>query len=117
VLSDVTSTALHTALSALTLRQRVQANNIANVQTPGFHAERVSFEDQLRDAVADGDDPAGVTPAVQASLEPTREDGNNVNLDHETLAQIDTGLKYQTVLRALDAKFGLLSTVIKGSGA
>jgi flagellar basal-body rod protein FlgB len=114
VLGDVTSTALHTALSSLSLRQRVLANNIANVETPGFHAGRVSFEDALRTAVADGDNPAGVSPTMSESLEPTREDGNNVNLDHETLSQIDTNLRYQVSLKALDSKFGLLSSVIKG---
>jgi flagellar basal-body rod protein FlgB len=114
VLDDVTSVALHTALSSLSLRQRVLANNIANVETPNFHAGRVSFEDALRSAVQNGGDPAAVSASVQESLEPTREDGNNVNLDHETLAEIDTNLRYQVSLRALDSKFGLISTVIKG---
>jgi hypothetical protein len=30
---------------------------------------------------------------------------------------VNTNLRYQTALRAMDSKFGLLSTVIKGSGA
>ena len=116
MLEDVTSVALHTALSSLSMRQRVIANNIANVETPNFHASRVTFEDALRSAVANGGDPARVSPSVARSLEPTREDGNNVNLDHETLSQIDTGLRYQVSLRAIDSKFGLLHDVIKGGG-
>jgi flagellar basal-body rod protein FlgB len=97
------------------MRQRVTADNIANISTPGFLAGRVSFEDSLRDAVNAGS-PADATSSVARSLEPTREDGNNVNLDHETLTSVDTGLRYQMVLRALDDKYGLLGTVIKGSG-
>jgi flagellar basal-body rod protein FlgB len=113
VLDDVTSVALHTALSGLALRQRVIADNIANVETPHFLAGRVEFEDALRAAVSDGS-PAEAQPTVARSLEPTREDGNNVNLDHETLSNVDTGLRYQLVLRALDSRYGLLHDVIKG---
>jgi flagellar basal-body rod protein FlgB len=117
VLEDVTSAALHTALSGLSRRQRVIADNISNIETPGFLAGRVQFEDALRSAVAGGGNPASVSPTVARSLEPTREDGNNVNLDHETLSNVDTNLRYQLVLKALDSKYGLLHTAIKGGGA
>ena len=113
MLGDSTSVALRTALSGLSMRQRVIADNIANVQTPGFLAGRVTFEDELRNAVANGS-PASASPSIARSLEPTREDGNNVNLDHEVLSNIDTGLRYQTVLRAVDDKFGLIRSVIRG---
>jgi flagellar basal-body rod protein FlgB len=113
VLADVTSIALRTALSGLSMRQRVIADNIANVQTPGFLAGRVTFEDELRNAVSAGT-PTAASPNLARSLEPTREDGNNVNLDHEVLSNIDTGLRYQTVLRAVDDKFGLIRSVIRG---
>lgn len=109
---DVTSTSLHVALSGLAERQRVIANNISNLQTPGFHAGVVRFEDTLRDAVQNHGDPASTRLSVQESLEPTRVDGNNVNLDHETLSNVDTGLRYQLALRGMDAKFGLLRTAI-----
>jgi flagellar basal-body rod protein FlgB len=114
VLDDVTSVTLHSALAALSMRQRVTANNIANIETPNFHAGKVSFEDALNQALADGDNPGDVTGTVGTSLEPTREDGNNVNLDEETISSYDTQLRYETSLRALDNKFGLLKDVIKG---
>jgi flagellar basal-body rod protein FlgB len=114
VFDDVTSSALRVAASGLALRQRVIANNIANVETPGFRAGRVQFEDALHAAVSGGGDPTGTDLAVLASDEPTRLNGNNVNLDHETLSNVDTGLRYQLVLRALDSKFGQLRDVIKG---
>ncbi|HEV7964298.1 MAG TPA: flagellar basal body protein [Actinoplanes sp.] len=115
MLDDVTSVALHTALSALNLRQRVIADNIANIETPNFHARKVSFEKALGAAVANGGNPADVVPSIGHSLEPTRLDGNNVNLDEETISSIDTGLRYQLALNAMNGKFGLLSTVIKGA--
>lgn len=115
MLDDVTSVALQSALSGLNLRQRVIADNIANIETPNFHAHKVAFEQALGTAVANGDNPADVTPTVSASLEPTRTDGNNVNLDEETVSSIDTGLRYQLALNAMNSKFALLGTVIKGS--
>jgi flagellar basal-body rod protein FlgB len=115
MLQDVTSVALHSALSGLSLRQRVTANNIANISTPGFRAGRVSFEDSLRQAVENGS-PADAASSISGSGEaPRLEDDNNVNLDRETLINVDTGLRYSLALRAMDDKFQQLGTVIKGS--
>lgn len=114
MLDDITSTTLRTALDGLAQRQRVIADNISNIETPGFLAGRVMFEDSLRAAVESGGSPAQVQPTVARSLEPTRENGNNVNLDHETLANVDTGLRYQLMVRALDNKISGLQNVIRG---
>ncbi|GAA2579594.1 flagellar basal body rod protein FlgB [Dactylosporangium fulvum] len=110
---DVTSVTLHSALTGLARRQRVIADNIANIETPGFLAGRVQFEDALRTAVEAGE-PGSAPVRVARSLEPTRENGNNVNLDREVLSNVDTGLRYQTMLRATDDKFVLLRTAIRG---
>ena len=112
---DVSSMSLRVALDGLSMRQRVIANNLANIETPGFRAGKVQFEQALSAAVASGKSPNGVAPTVENSLEPTRENGNNVNLDEETLSNVDTGLRYQLALRALDSKYGLLRDVIKGA--
>lgn len=114
MLEDLTTTALHSALNGLSQRQRTTADNISNIETPGFLAGRVTFEDSLRAALQDGDDPSDVMPTVARSLEPTREDGNNVNLDHEVISNVDTNLRYELMLRAYDDRFGLLRTVIRG---
>ena len=78
---SVTSVALSSALDGLALRQRVIANNIANVNTPNYHAKRVTFEDALAQSVGAGS--GRVAAATQLSLEPTQLNGNNVNLDTE----------------------------------
>lgn len=115
MLDDPTSRVVRTALSGLATRQRVTADNIANIETPGFLAGRVQFEDALRTAVADGS-PGTVTPAVARSLEPTRMNGNNVNLDHETLTAIDTGLRYQLMVRVLDGKADSIRAALRTTG-
>jgi flagellar basal-body rod protein FlgB len=111
VIDDVTSQALQVSLDALQARQRVTADNISNINTPNFLAKRVSFEDSLSSAIADGS-PNSASINTQTSLEPTNTNGNNVNLDEETVSATDTGLKYQTDLEALTAKYSLLKTAI-----
>ena len=105
---------LHSALRGLSLRQRTIADNIANIETPRFLAGRVDFESDLRDAVAEGRTPTGAA-AVSRSLQPTRIDGNNVNLDEETLASAETGLRYELTITALTNKFNGLRTAMGSS--
>ena len=114
MLESVTSAALVSALDGLSQRQRAIADNIANVQTPGYRAQRVSFEDDLARAVDQGDSPA-VTATTATSLEPTRLDGNNVNLDTETMSSVDTTLRYQLALRAVDSEFSVMRAAMRTS--
>ena len=110
-MDDLTISTVHTALRGLTQRQKVIANNIANVETPGFVAQRVSFEDSLRAAVSLGA-PQIANVAVTPSDHYANVNGNNVQLDDETMDLVDTGLQYQLMVEAMNAKFGLLRTAI-----
>lgn len=108
---SVSNVALNSALDGLALRQRVIADNIANIQTPGYQAKRVAFEESLAAAVRSGSGAA--TPVVARSLEPTRTDGNNVNLDTETLLNIDTNLRYQLATQAISGSYSKLRTAMR----
>ncbi len=111
MLESVTSAALASALDGLAARQRAIANNIANVNTPGYTAERVSFEDALAASVAHHDGHVGATTA--RSLDPTRLDGNNVNLDTETLSNVDTVLRFQFASQAAGNQFSAVRAALK----
>ena len=113
VIGDVTSSALKAALDGLAQRQRVTADNIANINTPGFLAGRVDFESSLRGAIANGENPASAVSVVARSLEPTNVNGNNVNLDSETVSATETGLRYQLALNALDGTYNTLRTALR----
>ncbi|MBX5447057.1 MAG: flagellar biosynthesis protein FlgB [Acidothermus cellulolyticus] len=108
---DLTTQALEVSIAGLSARQRALADNVANIDTPNFLAKRVVFEDSLKAAIASGD-PGAAQITTLTSLEPTNTNGNNVNLDEETVSAIDTGLKYQTDIEALTAKYQLLKTAI-----
>ena len=78
---DSTGSAIYAALNGLAARQRVIANNVANIETPGYIAGKVSFEDSLRAAIAGGD--AGATSvSTVRSADPVNQNGNNVSLDN-----------------------------------
>jgi flagellar basal-body rod protein FlgB len=113
VLDDVASLTLQTAVSGLGMRQQVTANNIANLETPGFTARNVDFESSLADAVATGD-PSAAAVVTSNSTDAPGVNGNNVSLDNEVVTATKTGLQEQLLTGALTAKYGLISTVLKG---
>ena len=108
---SVSAVALRSALDGLAARQRATADNIANINTPGYLASRVDFEDELRSAVSSGSGEA--TTTVSQSIAPTREDGNNVNLDSETLTSVDTQLRYQLMTQAMSGKLTSISAALR----
>lgn len=113
MIDDIASVTLATALSGLAARQRVSANNIANIETPNFKAQQVDFESSLRQAISSGD-PSQASLTETSQNGPVSANGNNVNLDTETVTDEKTQLQYQLLSGALTAKYNLLQTVIKG---
>lgn len=111
MLDSVTSAALTSALNGLSQRQQAIADNIANVNTPGYHAKRVQFENALADSVKAGDGNVAATTSI--SEEPTQLNGNNVNLDTETLSNVDTVLRYQFASQAIGAEFAGTRTAMR----
>ncbi|WP_323792675.1 flagellar basal body rod protein FlgB [Nocardioides sp.] len=112
--SGSVSSVLGFALDSLALRQRTIADNIANLETPGFRASAVDFESTLRAAVAaEGstvDVLAGQSPGLVASQAPVGANGNNVDLGAETLAAVQSQFQYQLLSRAVTDRFELIRT-------
>lgn len=108
---DLALGVLHSALRGLAARQRVLADNVANVETPMFLAGRVDFESSLREAIDDGN-PSAARITDSRSLAPTNPNGNNVNLDEEMISLVDTELRYQLAVEGVNAKYRVLRTSI-----
>jgi flagellar basal-body rod protein FlgB len=111
VLRDVTTDYLKTALEGLNLQRRASVDNLANMETPGYLAKRVDFEDALRRAVAAGEPPA-LTAKVSTSSAPTGLNGNNVAVDDELLLLSENALRHQLVIDSLNARYRVLRTAI-----
>ena len=117
--SDAVSQVLHTALDGLSQRQNVIADNVANVDTPGFRATSVEFEASLRQAIDSGDFGTGssdtpgaahLTVTATPTATPVGVNGNNVDLRKETMAAMQTQFSYQILTRAVTDQYGLLRT-------
>ncbi|MEI7686767.1 MAG: flagellar basal body rod protein FlgB [Planctomycetota bacterium] len=71
-------------LDVAAMRHDVIAQNVANVNTPGYTTLEVSFEDALKESLA-GNSKASNAKAemVEGTGGVPREDGNNVDIDME----------------------------------
>jgi len=112
VVIDPTMQAIQTSLDGLAARQRIIATNLANSETPGYIAQNVNFEDSLRSAMSAGD-PTDATVSTSNSSDPTLPNGNNVNVDAETVSLVDTGLRYQLATQSMNNEFNILRTSLR----
>ena len=112
VVIDPTMQAIQTSLDGLAARQRIIAQNLANSETPGYVAQNVNFEDSLRSAMSAGD-PSATTISTSNSSDPTLPNGNNVNVDAETVSLVDTGLRYQLATQSMNNEFSILRTSLR----
>jgi flagellar basal-body rod protein FlgB len=119
LLSDLTSEVLAKSLDGAGLRQRVIADNIANVETPGFTRSDVSFDEQLRAALATSDPDSAMrrvtsaTPQVELdSASPAGPNGNNVGIDREMAELTKNGLRYDALVQLLNLKGSMVRLAI-----
>ena len=111
IIGDLTTQSLTAALRGLEAQQQAHQQNIANVETPGYLARRVSFEDSLRSAIETGR-PAMASASQTNTTDATRIDGNNVRLDRELTAMTENALKQQLVTEALNAQYRLIRAAV-----
>lgn len=123
---------LEKGLDASSLRQKVLADNVANVDTPGFKRSDVSFQEVLGQALGEENSTTGlllkrtspqhlpgsnenaVTGVVQEQNTSLRNDGNNVDIDREMANVAENGIYYNSVTRAISAEIALLRAAIQG---
>ncbi len=102
-------------LDVADLRHRVIAQNVANVNTPGYHRMQVDFDDAFQKALKRPDGkPLQVEPKIvegEGSLQP-RVDGNNVDIDQEMAQLAKNTLLYQTFAQIIAHRIGVTRTAI-----
>lgn len=112
------------ALNVSSNRAQLNANNIANVNTPGFKAKRIEFESVLNNAL-DQETHLKTTSKMHmqadGAIEPhesvrndtaVKENGNNVDLDVEMLNQAQNGLNYSALTSQLKGRYQMMSYVL-----
>ncbi|MGI6119353.1 MAG: flagellar basal body rod protein FlgB [Desulfosporosinus sp.] len=121
---------LEKGLEASGIRQHVLSNNVANIDTPHFKRSDVDFQAVLGAAlglesevlalkltsprhipgVAEGSMGVGIITDQTTAF---RNDGNNVDIEHEMSNVAKNGLYYNSLTRTLSSQLGLLRMVIK----
>lgn len=109
-LFDTTQIGLERALSGAAARQSAIAENLANVNTPGYQRKDVDFHAALQQAFEAGRDAVqSVRPRAEVdSSAPMRADGNSVDVDTEAAAQAANGLEYESLAAVLKARSDIL---------
>ncbi|MNJ93218.1 Flagellar basal body rod protein FlgB [compost metagenome] len=125
-LFDKTTNALATSLGMRQVRHNVISSNIANAETPGYHARKVDFEDALSRAL-DMDGANGLSTSSKEhyavggiSVTKTRpdiyenpegavnNDGNTVDLEKEMSALSENAITYKAALQLINKKMAAL---------
>ena len=113
-------------LDSLWMRQNLTMNNIANVDTPGFKSQYMTFENDLARKiqsalsvkktsmknVARGIE--NMRPSVHTTLnESTRLDENNVDMDQEQVELVRTAYEYQFMISSVSSDLSRLRSAAK----
>jgi len=119
------------ALDATWLRNEVIAQNIANVDTPGYKKSTVAFEEYLDNVMDSGSFkgnttdkrhiPIGKADADRVSIRVTRKyetlstrlDGNNVDIETEMAELAKNNIRYNTLVQSVSKEYARLKSVIK----
>lgn len=123
----VKSAAMERAFSAVWQRGQLISANIANEDTPGYKAKRLSFEGVLRSQIRHANNTQGASRMQKVSYientqarvynDPTltvRADGNNVNLDNEHIELARAQLQYQALRDKINGHYSSLKYAITG---
>ncbi len=97
-------------LDLASTQAKLTAQNMANVDTPGYKALGIDFEAEMRVAMAGVEQRRGARP-FHAGLEDglvARPDGNNVSMDRESLNLAEAQLKFKTGVAVLRQQYQMV---------
>lgn len=132
LLNNKTQTVLQQSMDAASLRNDVIANNIANVETPGFKRSEVIFEQEMKKVLenATNYDKLRLTNSKHIPINQThsqspvevrkldeltlRNDGNNVDIDVEMANMSKNKIYYDAVSQSMSNEIKLLRLAITG---
>lgn len=120
-----TNLLLQAAQAGHSMRHRAIVNNIANVDTPGYHRVAVEFERDLQKAAkeilqgkgqGDGTQPGSwLSPAVRLDRSrPLRADGSNVSIDREMADLADNASHLSALTELMIRNYRDLKSAISG---
>ncbi|WP_291652329.1 flagellar basal body rod protein FlgB [Clostridium sp.] len=124
--NDSTMQFIKFGLDASALREKVIANNMANINTKDFKKSYVSFEENLEKATHafsltktknmhfNGKFNDSLISVKQDKSTSMRTDGNNVDMDLEKVNQASNTLMYNALITQANSKLNMTKSVISG---
>jgi flagellar basal-body rod protein FlgB len=100
-------------VNVVTDRQQMVVSNMANVDTPGYQTKDFNFQTAVREAM-NSEGSAHFEPASMELIGlPERPDGNNVNIDRESMLLSQTQLQYKMGVQLEQSELHTLYSAIK----
>jgi flagellar basal-body rod protein FlgB len=106
---------LDAGIQAESLRQKAIANNIANIETPGYRRADVKFEQLLAKAFNSVGrvDLNEIEPELHQPMQsPVKSNGNDVSLEAEVGEMVKNSLRHKTYIRLLSRKLRQIELAI-----
>jgi len=106
---------IEAGLRAESLRQKAIANNVANLETPGYRRVDVRFEELLAKCLDSSGkvDPSKIKPEIYQPQEtPVKSNGNDVNYEGEVGRMIKNAIRHKTLVRLLSKKYSQMDQAI-----
>jgi flagellar basal-body rod protein FlgB len=106
---------IEAGIKAEGLRQKAIANNVANLETPGYRRIDVKFEELLAKSLDSSGsvDLSKLEPQLYRPRQtPVKSNGNDVTLESEVGAMIKNSLRYTTYIRLLNKKYRAIELAI-----
>ncbi|MCD6460345.1 flagellar basal body rod protein FlgB [bacterium] len=118
IFSDKPYLFLKKILDLGTEKHRLIANNIANVNTPGYKTKELVFGEELKKALSDPDGVEELAGLKGKILEPqaniVRRDGNDVDLNKELSAMSKNVILQKLYMQVMRRRFNALREAMKG---
>jgi flagellar basal-body rod protein FlgB len=93
-------------MNAENLRRKAIANNIANLETPGYRSKGVKFEELLEKVIEGKAQLQQAKPElIQLNDTPLKNNGNDVSLDMEIGKMVENDLRHSTLVQLLKKKY------------
>ena len=107
---------LEAGIKAEGTRQKAIANNVANLNSPGFKRNDIRFEELLTKAIAgksDTDISQLIPELYQPKSTPVKANGNDVALDMEIGEMVKNTLRHRTYMLLLKKKYQQLNEAMR----
>lgn len=125
-ISSSTYALLKKDLDASSLRGKVLANNIANINTKGYKKKTVSFEETLNSKMEDislkttdekhipSNNGTGTISVKEDDSSSITNNGNNVDVDLEMVNMTSNNMLYESLISQLNSRMSITKYVING---